>query len=55
MLAGIYWRGPYSSSLEALMASNQAKMTPILGPPMGQHNVISLTLIMQVFIHQLSF
>ena len=55
MLAGIYWRGPYFSLLEALMASNQAKITPILGPPMGQHNVITLALIMHVFIHQLSF
>ena len=54
MLAGIYWREPNFSLLEALTASDQAKITHILGPPMGQCNAITLALIFHAHTRQRS-
>ena len=54
MLAGIYWRGPNFSLMEALMALDQAKITHILGPPMSQHNAIILALVIHAYVHQAS-
>ena len=55
MLAGIYWRGHNFSLLEALTASDQAKITHTLGPPMDQHNAIILALISNAHTYQQSY
>ena len=56
MLAGIYWwQGLDFSLLEALMASDQAKITHMFGPHVGENNATSLALLGHAQMDQISY